>query len=641
MRRASRALLLLLLVATLTPRNGYPRQPQAGVESDAAMRHVLQEALAVARETDDDRERAEGLLHLIPLLEKYDPQTAPAVIKEAESSFVKLREGHGFWTSVFEGIGRGVFIGAPLAAVVQQAHDDRIKQQDLAKKAEIGRGLVQVLAVREPVRALDIAVSLQDPFSKAFAVEHALRTSPAGADATSGKVQLLLSEARKHRSAPLLGGVAAGIGQRNPMLARELAGEALRLLHQQGYERGAPAASYVYAACERSAPGTVAALLDSGARPSKDDKWDLLTLARALVDVNASLAFRAIQLAGCEDKYCATAVSILRTLTPSLPRERHGEVLEYVRALQEQERADLMIVSDAIVSLVPIDPGKAEEYALDSHFPGAWKVAAFLIDNLIRPRRGTERQFRDDFIVSVVRLDVAVELLSTEPLRAFRTIESFDDRFWTSLAKGAWKLIPRKERPHLASLITRLKARWASSAAVAAERHPSDVARTLHRMAHVAELLDAEAVERLPDSDDEYYRWRWIDYLPLASAGIVGLGSSEPAVADRALTKSVSLTRELPDDARNWALAWNVVAWQALQTPSAKAAVRDALAHLRSDTDYGPWEARLPQLVAQVARVDASVAYAIARKADKKLRLASLLALLSVMEDASSAPVTR
>ena len=111
------------------------------------------------------------------------------------------------------------------------------------------------------------------------------------------------------------------------------------------------------------------------------------------------------------------------------------------------------------------------------------------------------------------------------------------------------------------------------------------------------------------------------------------LGAHEPALAEAMLDKSVTLTRRLPDEARNWAVAWNVAGWNRLHTTQARAVVTDALAQIRTEKDYGPWKGKLPELVTRVASIDVPAAHTITRNVDKKLRLPALLALASVMDE--------
>jgi hypothetical protein len=286
---------------------------------------------------------------------------------------------------------------------------------------------------------------------------------------------------------------------------------------------------------------------------------------------------------------------------------------------------------DALAALAAIDSTAARAQLGTIKFPT--NVTRTILQ---RTRVGSVERFPNDLL----RLELALSQLSTAPQDAFTVLDSFDRAFWEAAATVAFRWSglgsPYAENSgpiRIVDQLRRVRSEWPSAARRLCATDPAGCRRALGRFRQVAEWLDLAAIDRIANEDTS--RAVWAAYLPFSlTASAEAFAPSDPAAASEAITRSVDLALKLPSPSREWALAWNAVAWKRIGTEAAARATTQALERVRQLPPRAggrSWWEWSPRLIQQVAQVDAAAAYALARESHPTVRGAALAAVASAM----------
>ena len=154
-----------------------------------------------------------------------------------------------------------------------------------------------------------------------------------------------------------------------------------------------------------------------------------------------------------------------------------------------------------------------------------------------------------------VRLELALSTLEAGPGKALAVLESFDERFWTSLGVADW-LSNRTSERHgfffrwLSDLHERVRTGWTAAARRLADTDLIAAQTTMRRFLEVAGWIDAAAVKHIPDMREPTDLW--ITHLPFFTATAAAtLPEIDPAGVDDAIRRSVKLASTLSSPARD------------------------------------------------------------------------------------------
>jgi hypothetical protein len=302
-------------------------------------------------------------------------------------------------------------------------------------------------------------------------------------------------------------------------------------------------------------------------------------------------------------------------------------------------RDGVVTTADLLAALAERDPGAAWQRADASRFER--RIATELL-LAIRPR-----EFLDRFCTDLVRLELALSTLEAGPGKALAVLESFDERFWTSLGVAAW-LSNRTSEQHafffhwLSDLHERVRTGWTAAARRLADTDLIAAQTTMRRFLEVAGWIDAAAVKHIPDMREPTDLW--ITHLPFFTATAAAtLPEIDPARVDDAIRRSVTLASTLSSPAREWAACWNAVAWRHVHTDAARTATAEALELTRRLRTYRSdvWGRRAPNFARQVARLDSLTAYQLAKRVHSPAYAATLAAVASGVAEEPGRPAAR
>jgi hypothetical protein len=521
----------------------------------------------------------------------------------------------------------------------------------LSLKALVTLGVVRQLAQLDPRRAFDLSETVEVTHSRALGFETALvQWSQKDAPAALKRARDRAVVEAKERAAGTLCGLARGVAPVDPELARELTQKSVSLLPSS--DVGREETLYCYQAVSVLDPAGIATELARLVR--EDDQAGLLALAAGIREAQPEQAWRALQAAtvprDSNKNRLMQLAGISRELAGRLPAMYRAELIGYNTELFDRAAEyDQPLVSfsgpspfgvvalmDAMAALATVDPklawARVEKLRLPSN------VTRMILQ---RTRVGSVERFPNDLL----RLELALSELATAPKNALVVFESLDQAFWEAAATVAFRwsgltapFVENAGPARIVDQLRRVRSDWPRVARRLCATDPVTCQRMLRRFRQVAEWLDLAAIDRI--ANEQAYRSVWAAYLPLtltvAAEAMVG---SDIEDADEAVRRGLELTLKLPSPSREWALAWNAVAWKRLNTDEAASATKQAAEHLRRLTaraggrDWWQW---MPRLLEQVASIDLEHAYSLARLSHPAIRGAALIAVASAMSPATS-----
>jgi hypothetical protein len=296
-----------------------------------------------------------------------------------------------------------------------------------------------------------------------------------------------------------------------------------------------------------------------------------------------------------------------------------------------RELVRLQAVSHAVTGLGLLDPDAARRASNEISFHPL--VGAMLIDTIVRPRSGNDKDLRERLLADIVRLNLALSWFHSRPLEAFDILHGLPDAFWSALGKAAFRSHRRiglgeDVNAYLSAVVVRVKSDWPAAVARPLPGQEAEFTQSSRRFLSVAELLDRAAVEQLSENGDRPLAWP--SYLPFA---LVAAGSSvrgsDTVAASAAFGRALQLANEVSSPAREWALVWNAVAWNAAGSENDRRAAAEAVARASTLRTHRSLEPALAALVGQISRLDASAGLRVARTAHPRLRAGALTAVVA------------
>jgi len=438
---------------------------------------ILQEALSLARSIKDRAERVQSLMTVALVLERFDPANANAAFEEVVALVPTLKEGPSFWEQM-------------LAKAAGYEYDAMIY---LTTKERIAFQLVELLAHKDPLRALDLALSLKGEYTKALGIESSLLSWPrTDSEAAISKVRNLATGSQNEKpSATMLAALASGAKLLDTSLARELAHRVVDTLSlNKGAWTSGMVVQSVIAKHIYIEPITSKWTLEKGYHvlASTDmeaakqvlmklisdpilNAGNLIAFARGVIPFQPELAWQALTALNKNDKELFhIRVELMRLIVPHLPTHLKAEAQEYLlnflRSLPEpwkfkltfkinsairEELRRVAIVSDIIVSLGSINPDTAlaqirhiafNEY-LDKKLilesKNIFKLLAPNVSGLNPENEEARENFAANFFQDLIRLDLALSLLNQHPQFSLAILDSLKNDFWIGLSYTALK----------------------------------------------------------------------------------------------------------------------------------------------------------------------------------------------------------
>jgi hypothetical protein len=639
LRMARATLALVLVLAT---------QRELGAQGQATLRHpllkdVMQDALAAAGVEEDEGLRLQALLELAPVLATYDAQGASALLSEIRLLHSRIPEGHSVGQSLLEGIGRGLLIGAPLAVVLQHYHDTSVERQNRDLKASTGLVLVEQLGSRDPQAALAVAALIKDSLSKGQALEQTFRLWPSDGREAMLHHARTLAAAASRPSSVVLAGIANGVTSQDEELGREVLTAALDALRTEATTLAPAEMTYVYQALmtiDRSgAERHLARLL---ATDDAGKSLHRLAFVRAALGRRPDLAWealKAVEIRKGDDinkRMLSEVASALRALAPQLDSASRPDMSRLI--LDILPGATFGAAMNLLVALAAIDSDVAWRQATERSFKDDR-------DSMLAMGWGMRSSTRQRSFRDLLRLHLALSEFSTRPEKALTVLESFDDQFWSTLARNVRgtdyqgpTTVPNPTRDavskHVFQDLLRLPSAWLAASRHVARSDSGASTRSLHRLVRVCELLDAAIVERMNDGDGWLLAPEdWVVYLPFSSAKLAKSLEFDSTLRDTIVGMSVTVASKLKRPMVEWALCWNAVTLMAIDTEPVHSLRREAVTRAAaSKGHHNPmWWRLSPLFVEQFARLDAVAASRLAKQTTGSLRAPSLVAVVRAL----------
>jgi len=686
---------------------GGKKQFQQSAHLEGAI-SILYEALEDARKAKDPWYQAISFIEISAASQDLDVATSTQSLEEAIEVVPRLPEGPGFVSRLLEvaslageiwggfsllspSLGAlrsvssyGVFLATRHALVFSSS----VVQSELAGyyttairrialKEQLSIQLVRLLASKDPRRALELALLVKDESTRALGVSVALAAWPSGtsSEITTTVQKLAADNTGSDPSPEFLAALADGLAAHDASIARDLA---RRAAAGQAQRKVANEAVYAIVAAldRRAAESLLSSLADSR---DGDAPFRLGAFARSVASSQPDLAWRALSsIDSRSEKLWPLRAAVLRQIARQLPSDLRPSALEAARTLLSSAAAkgdweegplypvwdalmalDYLEAGSGLVELGRVTSGRFEGFILGNAGSGFMYYG----DEYRMPKVGflnkTERQelrefkerhdtVKKTFLPNLIRLDLAISWIQSDPARSLSVLETFDDLFWRALAAAALQRaafegpevhgLPGFDDPpgtetieaRLTRLVAEVRLKWVAAARLMQDSNPSAAKSTLLKFAKAAESMDRAASRVIMDKRGKT-AGLWLDYLPfsqtVAGSALVELA---PEAASEVFRSSVQLAKELTSPAREWALCWNAEAWvENTHSEEAHAAMAEAARDAADLNDHKPWEGLLPNLVYRVARMDPGTALRIARS--EEARDVRALALTAVV----------
>ncbi|MFQ5750944.1 MAG: tetratricopeptide repeat protein [bacterium] len=663
---------------------------------------ILREALAEARSNKDISYHVNTLLYAAEIIENIDTKLGGGLLEEAIVLVSETPQGPSFWEVVspwdvlttaselldfFSPSSPYSFINKPrigsapwilniasyTSGQIQlwQQHYQLKLLENLQIKDVLTFKLIQLLASKNPSRAFDLALSINDDRAQAVAIDTVLHSwSKEESKTLISKVRIL---AAGIQSPMILAALASGTEFHDISLARELAHRSLETFRYTG--DGLTAAYFYHTLARIDSEAARKVVIELTTTSPVNDAL-LIAFAGGVTPVQPELAWLALKaLDKHNEKLLDARAAILRQLATVLPPHLRDEVRDFAlelltsvpkppgglsrffgfKGITRDELRRLTVLSDVVVSLGAINPNQAldatneiafSEYVVGDLFIRYRDWFSGFPQHILPKDKDETKKLVQNFFPDLVRLDLALSWLSTKSRiltngeKSFSIVESLNNAFWRTFVytalRGEVPYFSEEPDPegihsHLNRLLAEVKIRWPSAATTIAKAQPADATRTLHRFLEVAEELDKAAVLVLTEKKKS--KRVWLEYLPFA---LTFAGRSfqilEPETAIAAFQKSIKLAEGMPSPAREWALCWNAAAWMEVDPQKAGIEGKKVTTLAAGLKNHKPWDSYLPRLVHQVARLDPNEALKIARsKSAKKFRAYALIAVVTGM----------
>jgi hypothetical protein len=563
----------------------------------------------------------------------------------------------------------------------QSLYGDRAKLQPVyATTISLEEDLFELLAARHSERALEIASQISADPAASSTVQITLQSWPANQrHSVLARVKAIAAEElrKKKPSAAVLATLAGGVAPDEPDLAREWTSAAVRALPPKDADETVYA---TVAALDREAAESL--LTSLTLTRGEELPFRLASYARSVVSSHPDLAWRAFSsIDARSEKLSALRASVLRQIAARLPSELKTPAIEVARRLVSSaaargdwEEGPLYPVWDGLVAFDYLQPGASfEELARAASGPSEGSILGnrgaffFYYANeerlpkfgFSKAKREKMRDFmersdtvRKTFLPNLIRLDLALSRIASDPGGSLSVLEGFDDLFWTALAAATLQRAafetPESGLPgfhdlpgsepipsRLTRLVAEVRLKWPAAAKQMQETNRSVAVSSLLKFAGACESMD-RAGRRVMHDKRGKTAWLWLDYLPfsLTFAGSALMGVA-PDAASEAFRSSVELAKELTSPAREWALCWNAAVWlETTNSEDARTAMAEAVQEAAALKDHKPWEVLLPNLAYRVARFDPAAALRIARSEEARdVKARALTAVVAGMTD--------
>jgi len=591
-------------------------------------RSVLDEALMTTMKISDRGVQAVALLHIARVRHNEDPAAALELAQNVAKILPGLPEDMT-WGDIFKdafnplnvlgGVGLyslyGPYLGNALNTNRSLTRQQFLREAYRSRKVALTQELFELLVPTAPALALATESTLPVAY-RAVALEALLRLGPASqAETRVASVKQVIQAGTREIPAPDLARLAEAVHQYDPAASRLLITEALVKVRARNTPE--QVLEDVYASAIKVQPDFFSDSAFSAESPQLKAKRQLaFGRGTAATDPQRALAvLKDVTPRSRETREGLAAA--LRLIAEEAPQDVSTEIRsQALRLVDDSEGITFRVARDAVVALGTVDSGLASE-----------RAAALRLE--------AGRTFEN-----IVRLELALSWLPKRPLQAFEMLESFDDRFWSSLGPTVWGITKNPSwRPELFRPIVRTKKEWPRQAIVVAAQDAVPAERTLRRCTAVARFLDTSAVKLLAKYVDSQtqYRDEWVEYLPFALAEVaVARHQAGDEAALRLLEDAQKLAKSAPRPAREWALGWNARAWQDVAPASRTPILEEAVTSLTRLQKHGKLEVHLPLLLDQVSRLDPSRALQIARSSKTELRPFALTAVASGLRVATS-----
>jgi len=512
-----------------------------------------------------------------------------------------------------------------------------LEVHDLEKAVDVSIRLSDLLARRDPGRALDFALRIADPEARVRATQSVFRAWPeAEKEKLAPAVRRLLATAGagpNQLPTMLLSALPATKEELDASLTRELVQRVLSMLDDQ---KSGPPSPKLYRLLARLDRGSAEHQLSKLLRTrSKDEAERLANFAEGVSELEPDLTWKAlVAIDGKNRRFVPTRAAIFRQLAAKASIDKEERLRFGLDLVASTRKADLSVISDAVVGLAAVD----RRAAIDGASPEAlihWQTGYRLGLQLGQAPRvgfiGKDRRSRwQSLAFDLVRLDLALSGLEYDPGASLAMLRGFDREVWSSLVSAILRgpaesyrgdLSTVRDYVWLTGLLERVGTVWPGAVLALTKGGGDSDGSHRGRLIQVSEWLDSEAVQMVVAKgvlDDEGRRAQlWRVYLPfmLTRLGLT-LVNSDSAASGEAFRRCQELARGLPTPAREWALSWNAAAWTAVGDEHALMGAREAANRLKVLKQHKPWHRWLPLLVEQVARFEPATALSIARSED-------------------------